>query len=347
MTPSDRSAAKAALSTGRATYARLDQIRGPEDAAADLVELWGAVESAMRAMLGGSSLSGQALVRELRQRSLISLDQANALVSFGDARQRVDDISYKPTLTDVGYARIGYNELSKAVDDPYRAVPDATRVAPPDIHGDAPNGAPGLLSPMAAGAGFASGLGVGSGSGSVKPSGGSKLSKPLIGSIVGILAVVGVVAFFLFGRSPQGYDRDVERGIDLMQGGQVEAARAAFLDAAAKYPDKADPRVFLSRLSRNEGDLTSARRELVTAIKLEPKNAVALREMGMLYIAEKNPEMAKRFLTYAVEADPNDRTAQGYLGCALVQLNRADLGQRFLDRAGPGNWSACTASVVR
>ena len=79
MTPADREGARAALHQGRAAYARLDQIRGPEDAAADIVEIWGSAESAMRAMLGGSILSGQALVHELRQRGMLNLEQANAL----------------------------------------------------------------------------------------------------------------------------------------------------------------------------------------------------------------------------------------------------------------------------
>ena len=117
MTPADRAAAQAALDEGRGVYSRLDQIRGPEDAAADILDLWGAAEAAMRAMLGGSTLSGQALVRELRQRGILNLEQANALATFWDARARVDDVGYKPTLTDVGYARLGYNELGRAISE--------------------------------------------------------------------------------------------------------------------------------------------------------------------------------------------------------------------------------------
>jgi len=44
VTPSDRVAAQAALTEGRAVYGRLDQIRGPEDAAADIIQVLDAVQ---------------------------------------------------------------------------------------------------------------------------------------------------------------------------------------------------------------------------------------------------------------------------------------------------------------
>ena len=90
------------------------------------MDLWGAAESAMRAMLGGSTLVGQPLVRELRQRGSLNLEQANAIASFWDARSRVDDVGYKPTLTDVGYARVGYNELTRAIERVAAAADAAT-----------------------------------------------------------------------------------------------------------------------------------------------------------------------------------------------------------------------------
>jgi cytochrome c-type biogenesis protein CcmH/NrfG len=339
MTPSDRTAAQTALSTGRATYARLDQIRGPEDTAADLIELWGAVESAMRSMLGGSSLSGQALVREVRQRGLITLDQANTLVAFVDARNRVESVNYKPTLTDVSYARAGYDALTKALEQPIGqmvadASPKVGQESNVGVSGDTyqasnsytPSPATGYT-PVA----------------ETTRSPRRWLSIPVIASVTVILVVIGVLSYFLFGRSS--YERDMARAIDLMQAGQTQLARAQFMRIVSEHPDATDPHVFLSRLARNEGDLVSARRELVTVIQREPTNGLALREMGMLLLAENNPALARNFLIRAVRADPKDLAAQGYLGCALVKLNRLEEAQRFLNRAGPGNWSSCNAAL--
>jgi tetratricopeptide (TPR) repeat protein len=324
MTPGDRSAAEAALAAGRATYSRLDQIRGPEDAAADLIELWGAAESAMRAMLGGSSLSGQALVRELRQRNLLSLDQANALVSFWDARSRVESVGYNPTLTDVGYARAGYNGITEAVRDSSRPVPvpepNQATVAPPE---------PATPPPYEAST-------VSRSASSRK----SLWSVPVIVAAAVILVVIAGLAYVLFGRSSS-YDKQMARGVDLMHAGQPEAARAIFTQVILDHPSEADPHVFLSRLDRNEGDITTAKQELATAIRLDSENALAQREMGLLLLSEHNPSLAKNFLLRAVQAAPNDSAAQGYLGCALMQLKQVDLAQRFLTRAGPGSWSSC------
>jgi len=65
--PAQRSA-RAALDAARPAVARLDSSRSSEDLAADLIDVWAAVESALRTLVGTSTLTGQALIREARQR---------------------------------------------------------------------------------------------------------------------------------------------------------------------------------------------------------------------------------------------------------------------------------------
>jgi tetratricopeptide (TPR) repeat protein len=335
VTPGDRAAAQAALNEGRGVYGRLDQIRGPEDAAADIMDLWGVVESAMRTMLGGSTLSGQDLVRELRQRGTLTLEQANALASFWDARSRVDDVGYKPTLTDVGYARAGYNDLARAVTESPSAPPSASPYAPPAAGSAAPSPRPAGAAPPVAPAPTPP---------APEPDAISRRRiSPvlLVGLAVLVLAVLGATAYLVVGRSS--YDTDMASAVDLMRQGRVEAARAAFTKVSSEHPEEAAPHVFLARLARESGDPTSARQELATAIRLEPANERAQREMGLYLLAQNDPELARRFLVRAVSLDPNDLAAQGYLGCALLQLNRIEEGQRFISRAGQGTWSSCTA----
>jgi hypothetical protein len=115
--PAQRSAA-AALDAARQVIARLDSSRHAEDVAADLIEGWSAVETALRSLLGGSALSGTALLAEVRQRQMLSFDQANALAAFYAARERAERTDYKPTRADVDAAREGFLKLEAAVMPP-------------------------------------------------------------------------------------------------------------------------------------------------------------------------------------------------------------------------------------
>ncbi len=350
MTPSDRAAALAALSNGREVYGRLDQIRGPEDAAADILELWVASEAAMRAMLGGSTLAGQALVRELRQRGELNLEQANTLASFWDARSRSEDVAYKPTLTDVGFARSGYNELGRVVADA-TARPSATNATTggTPVSTFAPGG-PTASTPRAS---DATPVATGAASAAVQ-----SIAAPAVGArrrgiqiLIGVVVVVliigaAIAAYIIHERSK--FDGDMANAISLMNTGRTEAARQAFGQLVTDYPNKAAPHVFLSRLARTDTppDMITARQELITAIRIEPTYEPAQREMGIYQLASRNPSLALNFLIRAVRMSPNDSAAQGYLGCALMNLNRAPEAQKFLARAGNGTWSSCTAPLA-
>jgi cytochrome c-type biogenesis protein CcmH/NrfG len=165
-----------------------------------------------------------------------------------------------------------------------------------------------------------------------------KLSMPvLFGAAVVLLFIVGV--YFAF-RSGSGGD-GLNAGIDAMKNGQRERARGEFVKAVKEDPNSATPHVFLARLAREEGDLSTARAQLDTALRLEPKNAIALREMGLILFAGKQYDLARRFFVRAVQANPQDRASQGYLGCALMRLNRAQEGTKFINNAGTGPWTAC------
>lgn len=353
MTPGDRSAAQAALAEGRSVYGRLDQIRGPEDAAADILDLWKAAEAAMRAMLGGSTLTGQGLVRELRQRGTLSLEQANALASFWDARARVDDVGYKPTLTDVGYARVGYNELIEAAAG--SAPPPSTFAGAGAASAStfsAPRATPVPSAPAPAATPAATTAGLAAATPVAPPPAAPIADAPrrrrrgvpvplLLGGLVLLAAAVALAVYLLGGRSS--YPREMDTAVGLLNTGRTESARAAFNKIAHDYPDQATPHVFIARFARQDGDAALARQELTTAIRLEPANEVAQREMGLLLLSQNDAALARNFFLRAVKLAPTDLAAQGYLGCALLRLNNIDEAQRFLSRAGPGTWTSCTA----
>ena len=141
-------------------------------------------------------------------------------------------------------------------------------------------------------------------------------------------------------RSPE-RNAALSRGVQLWRQGQATAARAEFSRAAQELPRSALPHVYMSRLSREAGDMPGARAEAARAVQLEPDNAVALREMGSVLLASGNYDVARRFFARALRADPNDRVSMGWLGCTLQRMGQTQQAARWLDRAGQGPWTAC------
>lgn len=133
----------------------------------------------------------------------------------------------------------------------------------------------------------------------------------------------------------------VARASRMYAAGDRAGAREAFRDIAADHPTLATPHVYLGRMAREEGDLVEARRSLVRAVELDPRNAMAMRELGSSYFAAGEYERARRFYVRALSLDSSDRLASGYLGCSLVRLGRVPEGRRFIARAGPGPWVSC------
>ncbi len=170
-----------------------------------------------------------------------------------------------------------------------------------------------------------------------------KLSLPmLIGVAVLLVIIVGI--WFAFTRGGSTSD-GLTAGIDAMKNGQRERARGEFAKAVKADPNASNPHVFLARISRDEGDLGSARAQLDTALRLDPKNQIALREMGLVLFASKQYDLARRFFVRAVQGNPQDRASQGYLGCALMRLGRTLEGSNFINKAGTGSWTACLQPV--
>jgi cytochrome c-type biogenesis protein CcmH/NrfG len=158
------------------------------------------------------------------------------------------------------------------------------------------------------------------------------------------IAVVAVIliggGYLLFGRGGGSTD-SISAGIVAMRNQQMETARGEFAKAVKDDPESATPHVFLARISRDQGDLATARAELDTALRLDPRDYNALREMGLVLFASRQYDLARRFFIRAVQANPQDRASQGYLGCALIRLGRVQEGTNFINKAGSGTWTNC------
>lgn len=321
-------AALDALNTARPIVARLDVGRNSEDLAADLIEAWNVVETGLRSLVGGSALTGQMLIRELRQRQLLSLEQANTLAEFHAARERAARTDYKPTAADVAAVRDAFLKLEVGL------LGDSTSPYAPRAAGaSAPRSSPRATVPLETVPTPAAATGVVTSSHTRQP------WLPVL-AIVVLLLIVGGLAWYAFaGRDTT--SKSYQEGVAAYREGRREAAAGAFIKATKDDPNDPMPHVYLSRMAREAGNLATAQQEAVKAVQLGPTNAIALRELASASFAQQNYDAARRFYFRALQVNANDSLSLGYLGCSMVRLGRLDEGVRWIQRAGPGPWTAC------
>ena len=317
-----RRSALAALDNARPAIARLDQSRHFEELAADLMESWSAVETALRSLVGGTSLGGQALIREARQRQLLSFEQANALAEFHAASERAQATDYEPSGGDLNAARDAFLKLESGLMSvgPGAAPPPSPVTLSTAGMRASPLGSPETVPPPRDGL------------------------EPWVKILVAVV-VVGILGGLAYAGFSQGWfagrSNELQTGIEYYRRGQREAAAGQFSKAARDNPNDPLPHVYLSRMAREVGNMTLAGQEAQEAVKVGPANGVALREMGLYLLSAGNYDLSRRFFVRAVEADQTDRMAMGYLGCTMYRLGRPTEGQVWMNRAGPGDWSRC------
>ncbi|HEX5437651.1 MAG TPA: hypothetical protein VFW98_10865 [Gemmatimonadaceae bacterium] len=318
--------------------ARLDIVRDPEELAADLIEVWPSIETALRSLLGGSPLSGQALIHEVRQRELISLEQAHALVGMLAVRERVDHGDYHPTESDIAATRDGYAALEAALSAARPDEATAEPSVPARVGQTTPTGP--MQLPLV-----------------TPPHGPRRAPWVILGAVVVLIIVAAAVTYVYITR--YGVQGEIRAGMRAYAGGQRAVARLAFTQASHEHPELLVPHLYLARMAREDGDFVTAAAELGKAAKSAPRNALVERELGAYFLARGEQDVsqgrqdlaatdfdaARRRYVSALGIDSTDKSAQGYLGCALVKLGRTAEGQQWLSRAGPGGWAVCAPSA--
>ena len=336
MTGASQRSALDAISTARPIVARLSMSRDKEDLAADIIDAWSSVETGLRSLIGGTTLGGQPLIRELRQRNFLSFEQANALAEFNAARDRAGRVEYAPTDGDINAVREAFLKLESG------------------LMSGAPTTQAGVIPPGSRSSTMSdlsqkkpAGLGVSTGTPLFAPevpapvvatSARPKWLMPASGAL-GVVVLAGVIWAVVAGRG--GSSASYNEGVTAYKEGRREAAAGAFHKAALESPSDPMPHVFLARLEREQGNLTNASTEAVQAVRLGPTNGTALRELASTAFAQQNFDVARTFYIRALQADGSDRLSQGYLGCSLIRLGRVDEGTRWIQRAGNGDWTKC------
>src|SRR5688572_17102690 len=269
MTAGSQRAALEAISSARPIIARLSMARDSEDLAADLIDAWTATETGLRSLIGGSALTGQMLIRELRQRHFLSLEQANALAEFHAARERAARVDYKPTEGDVNASRDAFLKLEAGLmgEEPLAGAPPARPAA--SARAGATQSAAEAAAARARGPAYTP-------DGPLDPNARERFEgtpvavpaqrsrprwvMPVLG-IVALLVVGGIAAYALMGR---GGNRAFTNGVTAYREGRREAAAGEFLKATKDDPNDPMPHVYLARMAREQGNMNTANTEAVT-----------------------------------------------------------------------------------
>lgn len=307
---------------------------------------WQEVADALGALVRTVSRDdAKALVAALRQQGLCTLDEAHALIDLQTLATRLaaePDVAHQAgesTRQVIVRAEQAVSRILRTANTAEIAAPlqaEYGRAAVPPAAA-APTNAPSSANTPPPPPAFTTPV--------PSTAGGTGRSSAFVVALVVVCLVAAGVAAFLFAGI--GRRDPLSEGITAYQAGQRMVARLAFERALADNPGDARPLIYLGRLSREEGDLPQARRLLEQAVQRAPENALTHRELASALLADGQPELARRFYVRALEIDPADRLAQGFLGCALAQLGRADEARRWLDRAGPGDWTACATLPAR
>lgn len=311
----------------------------------DVRTAWDAVARVLQALVpAGTATDAKSMVGALRQGGLCTLDEAHGILDLQalSARLEADPVG-TPISGDLPGRLIA--SAARTLDRIVQSAGEAGDAAPlyaEYARAATPPGAPMDTPPYAP----ASGAATPRATPPLPPieSTSRGRSSAFVVGLVLVCLIAAAVAAVLFTRISR--QDALSEGVSAYQAGQRVAARIAFEEALADDPSDARPLVFLGRLSREEGDLGQARRLLEQAVQRDPDYALAHRELASALLADGQPELARRFYVRALTIDPNDRLAQGFLGCALARLGRIDEARRWLDRAGPGDWTACANAGV-
>ncbi len=321
-------AARAAFDAARAAFERLTRATDAQEVGAALVESWDGTEGALRALAGTEALTGVAVVRELRQRNLLALDDAHAFVDFHAAAERARDPNYTPTTGDLEAAHAGEDRMRRVLARDLDVVepPPAAGYAGPVSTPPSARPTPGAVPPPLAVS---------------PPARSNTLAIAIVVLAVAIVIAAGAYYFRLFSGTPD----SLRTARAAFAAGDRATARNAFAAAAGEQPTLAEPHIYLGRIARDEGNHPAAIAELRRAVELEPNNYLAHRELAAYLLSTGQLELARGFYQRAIELAPDDKVSLGYMGCTLLRLGRGDLAQRFFQRAGAGEWNACQATI--
>lgn len=131
-------------------------------------------------------------------------------------------------------------------------------------------------------------------------------------------------ARFRLQKNPHDAHARTELGFMWWKHGEIVEAIEAFRRAAADDPAYDEPHYYLGVICRTEKRLGEAQTEFAAAIRLNPTNAKAFGNLGLVYVALGNLDAAEASLTEALKLNPADDLARS----ALQEIRQARSGAR-------------------
>ena len=341
--------ARAALDAARALFATA-ATEAPSPSS-----LWNAAQAVLQAAFSAPNATGHALIGEGRRLQAITLDDAHALVSLMEQAERATPLDVATTPAAVWSALERATEFGEHLERKAVAPPIVTRsdiatvvtpsgittiaAPPPNAVANAPrtSGKGPPLPPHAAAWQAAAP--------EARAAAARRRRRRWI-LAVGALLITGGVAWQVLQRQRAAKAVSYEQGVAEFAQGDYDAAARTLSTYALSHNNDARPLIYMARIERTRGNLGAAKYQLQKAIRLDPQNALAMRELGAALLASGDVQLARPFYVRAVELDPTDRVALGFLACTLHRLGREAESQRFADRAGAGDWTPCLGATI-
>jgi len=132
----------------------------------------------------------------------------------------------------------------------------------------------------------------------------------------------------------QSADVEIALGRSLEESGNLSEAEAAYRNALAKDPKRADAEQRLAILADERGDQVEAERRFERALKLDPKNPEILCDRGYNLYLQRRWSEAEETLRKALAADPRHARSRSNLGLVLAQRGDDDAALAEFLKAG-------------
>jgi tetratricopeptide (TPR) repeat protein len=129
-------------------------------------------------------------------------------------------------------------------------------------------------------------------------------------------------------------EADYKRVVSLCEKRRYSEAKPILQDLIRKNPTNSEYHRIFGQILSDEGSQEEAINCLIDALRWDPKNAYALIMMGNIFAREKDDfDTARKYYDQAIALNPKDNIAINNLGSNLLQLGRLEQGLEYLERA--------------
>ncbi len=129
-------------------------------------------------------------------------------------------------------------------------------------------------------------------------------------------------------------EADYKRVVSLCEKRKYSEAKPILQDLINKNPTNSEYHRIFGQILSDEGNQNEAINYLIDALRWNPKNGYALIMMGNIFAREKDDfDTARKYYDEAIALNPKDNIAINNLGTNLLQLEKWEKGLEYLEQA--------------